>query len=376
MSAAFAKGKGKVLQIYVSSRAGYKQRSTGTTVPAEARKMERMCQALKDDQEWQLLDRVLAGKLTLRDLYASYSANALRELKARFSDVNLAEHLDGWVEWVLSNNGTEQTAATYRAQVTTLVDGPFPLSELTKRRISQWLTQIPGITTGTRRKYLYALKSFIRYLGEMGILESDPTAGIKAPKKNPSRLEWREQDIDERIVAAAPAEYRALFAFIKATGAEVSAALATMHRDLELEQGLAHIRGSKNERRNRHDALIEDWALPILREHCRTVSAIDYLTQIGSTEKDPANALVWAGISRYQAHAVHQATCAALEIKDYTLRDSRHSWAVRCRKRGGSFEAIAEQLGHKSVWMAVNTYAVFKPSIAERKQGSAPGVPK
>jgi len=174
---------------------------------------------------------------------------------------------------------------------------------------------------------------------------------------------------DERIVAAAPAEYRALFAFIKATGAEVSPALATLRRDLDLDEELAHIRGSKNEKRNRHDALIEEWALPLIREHCHTVSAVEYLTQIGSTEKDPANAKVWAGISRYQAHAVHQATCKALEIKDYTLRDARHSWAVRARKRGVSFEAIAEQLGHKSAWQAVNTYAVFKPTIEERKQG-------
>ena len=38
--------------------------------------------------------------------------------------------------------------------------------------------------------------------------------------------------------------------------------------------------------------------------------------------------------------------CRALEIDDYTLKGARHSWAVRCRKRGGSLEAIAEQLGH------------------------------
>lgn len=350
---AFQKGKGKVLQIYVSSRVGFKQRSTGTTVPAEARKIERMCAALKDAQEWDLLDRILAGRLTLRDLYAAYSANALAALKARFHDVDLADHLDGWQRWVVSNGGTEQTAETYRAQVQTLVGESLALSELTKVRISKWLVELEDITTGTRRKYLYALKSLVRYLNEVGIVDGDPTAGVRSPKKNPSRLRWETQANDERIVAAAPAEYRALFAFIKATGAELSAALDTLRRDVDLDEALAHIRGSKNDRRNRHDALIDSWALPILREHCRTLTA---------------NAQLWPGISRDQAHHHHQATCRALEIEDYTLRDARHSWSVRCRKSGGSLEAIAEQLGHKSILMAATVYAVFKPTIEERRQ--------
>lgn len=349
---AFRKGKGKVLQIYVGSVAGYKQRSTGTTIPAEARKIERMCETLRDAQEWELLDRVLAGKLTLRDLYAAHIANALPTLKARFNDVDLADYLDGWQEWVVSNGGTEQTAATYRAQVDTIVGESFELAELTRPEISKWLTELEGITTGTRRKYLYALKSFIRYLNEIGIIDSDPTAGVRSPKKNPARLRWETQANDERIVKAAPADYRALFAFIKSTGAEVSAALGTLRRDVDLDEGLAHIRGSKNERRNRHEAIIEPWAIPFLREHCRTLTA---------------NAPLWPAITRYTAHDQHQATCLALEIEDYTLRDSRHSWAVRCRKSGGSLEAIAEQLGHKSILMAATVYAVFKPTIEERR---------
>ena len=343
--------KGRNLQIYVAGRTGYKQRSTGTSLPAEARKIQRMCEALKDGQEWDLLDAVLDGRLQLRDLYASYAANTLSQLRADCNAVNLADYLEGWSQWVIANNGTPQTAATYRAQVVTLVGSSLSASSLTPATISQWLTQIPKVTTGTRRKYLYALKSFIRYLRELGVIDSDPTAGLRSPKKNPPRLNWVIEEIDRLITAAAPAPYAALFALIKATGAEVSAALSTLRRDLDLEQGLVHIRGTKNERRNRHDALIEPWALPILREHCRSLTP---------------NAPLFPSISRYQAHYHHQEICESLDIQDYTLRDARHSWAVRCRKNGGSLEAIAEQLGHKSIMMAATVYAVFKPTLAER----------
>lgn len=343
--------KGRNLQIYVASLVGYKQRSTGTSIPAEARKIERMCEALKDAQEWEVLDLVLSGRLTLRDLYAAYAGNTVPALKAAFATIDLASHLEGWGRWVRSNNGTPQTAATYLAQVSTLVGANFPATELTAPRISKWLAEIPNITTGTRRKYLYALKSFIRYLREVDVISSDPTAGLRAPKKNPARLRWETEPVDVAITNAAPQPYAALFALIKSTGAEVSAALAALRRDIDLDNGLVYIRGTKNDQRNRHDAIIEAWALPVLREHCKTLTP---------------NAPLFPSISRYQAHYEHQAVCRALDVQDYTLRDSRHSWAVRCRKRGGSLEEIAAQLGHKGILMAATVYAVFKPTLQER----------
>ena len=343
-----------VFQVYVTGKAGFKQRSTGTSDPALARKIKRMTEDLKDSQDWSVLDGVLSGKLTLPKLYAEYSGNNVAGVRANLTSVDLTEHLDGWGDWVMSNNGTQQTVDTYRAQVDTLVKDHFQLSQLTAPAISHWLTTLPDITTGTRRKYLYALKSFIRFATEIGITDSDPSRLVRSPKKNAARLRWETKENDESIVKAAPADYKALFAFIKATGAEVSAALDTLRRDVDLDEGLAHIRGSKNERRNRHDALIEVWAIPILRDHCRTLTT---------------NAPLWPSITRDTAHHHHQATCLALEIEDYTLRDARHSWAVRCRKRGGSLEEIAAQLGHKNIYMAATVYGVFKPSIEERRTG-------
>lgn len=339
-------------QVYVPGRVGRKQRSTGTSDPALARKYKRMIRDLKDRQEFEILDAVYHGKLKLPDLYAEYAGNALAAVRMKLQHIVLSDHLDKWGDWVRSNGGTAQTAETYRAQVDTLVVADFRLHELTAPRISEWLTALPAITTGTRRKYLYALRSFIRYLTERGVIAHDPSAGVRSPKKNPPRLRWEHEAVDVKIVESSPAEFRALFALIKATGAEVSAALATRRGDIDLKEGLVHIRGTKNEKRDRHDAIIEPWALPYLRKHCRAI--------VG-------NVPLWPDITRYRAHDIHQATCAALNIEDYTLRDSRHSWAVRSRKRGESLEAIAAQLGHKSISMAVNVYANFKPTMEERK---------
>lgn len=83
-----------------------------------------------------------------------------------------------------------------------------------------------------------------------------------------------------------------------------------MRGDIDLKEGLVHIRGTKNEKRDRHDAIIESWALSFLRDHCRSI--------IG-------NVPLWPNLTRYRVYDVHQATCAALGIMDYTLRDARHS---------------------------------------------------
>lgn len=345
--------KDRKYQLYVPGRVGLKQRSTGTGDVALARKMKRMILDLKDRQEWEVLDAASHGKLTIAQLYEDYSRNALGEVKSKLRGVRLADHIDGWVAWVCALGGAEQTAATYRAQVSTLVAAETQVHDLTAPRISRWLTEIDGVTTGTRRKYLYALRSFIAYLQERGILEFDPSAVVKTPKKNKPRLVWQAEEVDKKIVEAAPLEFRALFALIKATGAEVSPALGMMRGDVDLSTGLVHIKGTKNEKRDRHDAIIEPWALPFLRDHCRSI--------IG-------NVPLWPNLTRHRVYDVHQATCAALGIMDYTLRDSRHSWAVRSRKRGESLEAIAEQLGHKSIYMAATVYAQFKPTMEERKE--------
>lgn len=349
MSVAFRKD-GK-FQVWVPGIVGRKQRSTGTSDPVLARKIIRMVRELRESQDWEIISAIHANRISLPELYAAKASNRLPELRSRLGRIVLSDHLDGWVAWILANGGRSQTAATYRAQVTTLVTQGFVREDFTRPRISEWLSAIPSVTTGTRRKYLAALKSFIRYLHERGIIEHDPTFGVKSPKKNPPRDRWETEENDRAIVAASPLEYRALFAYIKATGAEVSPALKTLRGDLDLRRGLAHIRGTKNAHRNRHDAIIEPWALPILKEHGGAL--------VG-------NVPLWPGITRYQAHRRHQEAAKALGIDDYTLRDARHSWAVRSRKRGESLEAIATQLGHKGIATAVEVYAQYRPELDER----------
>jgi integrase len=293
------------------------------------------------------LDAVYTKRLKLERLYIAFTSNALASLEAELSSANLALHLKGWIAWVRANRRDDvRTADVYWQQVTTLIpeDGQFPSVELTKARVIAWLTSRNKASSGTKRKYYAALRSFVRYLLDTGVLASDPLAGFKPPKKNPARRRWVTADVDEQIVKAAIPKYRALFAFIKGTGCDVSSALRAQVGDVNLFASSADIRGTKTGRRFVHQAAIEPWALPYIRRHI--------------PQHAKPHELLFPGVTRNAPSKHHENVIAKVGVKDYTLKDSRHSVGVRMRKAGKSFEEIAAQLG-TSVYQAVTVYTQY-----------------
>lgn len=339
---------------------GVKQRSTETSDKALARKIEKLIVGLADDHRWAVLDTlgtvVQGRRITPPILYAlSQSDPGLKDFEASLGATTLAGYLNGWVDDLLSRGRAEFTAQVYRMQVERFLESvakadgqPATTASIRKAAVKRWLSELTkqGLSSGTRRENFYALKSLVGYLSDLELLEGDPLAGMEAPTKNPPRIRYETEANDRRIAEAAPTPaLRALFAFVHGTGAEVSPALAAFTRDFDLTAGTCTVRGTKTHKRYRHSVRIEPWSLEILRTYLRPFLP---------------NAQPWKGITRYMTHHHHQATCKALQIEDYVLRDARHSWAVRARTlRGESWEEIADQLGN-SPWVVSQVYANFK----------------
>jgi integrase len=366
--------------IYVPTRhGGLVQRSTGTSIPAVVRGMKRMVTELRDramaSGNWALLDAIYTKRLKLKQVYPHHVANTLAELEAKLSAKNLADHLDGWIAWVRAERRKDvETADVYWQQVTTLIDPgrpmppnakqiahastPFPSVDLTKERVMTWLTSRTKTSSGTKRKYLYALKSFVRYLMNAGVLSSDPLAGLKAPKKNRARERWETVDVDERIVVNALERYRAMFAFVKGTGCDVGAMQRAQIGDVNLFASRATIRGTKTDRRHVFAATIEPWAMPYIKAHL-------------ATRRHLGNHALLFETTRRKAPSNHHARLTKkLGIEDYTLKDARHSVGVRMRLAGKSFEEIAAQLG-TSVYQAVTVYTKYRPDDVAAKEAKS-----
>jgi integrase len=363
MSAAFAKGKGRILTIYVPTRAGFVQRSTGTSNKTLARKMSAMVRALRDERHWSLLDAIRERRLSVAQLYDHYASNTLDALRAELSDADVVRHLDAWEASVRATRGDTGTAEMYRWQVERFTGEHMLTSELTPAKITAWLAGLE-VTPGTARKNLYALSSFTRYLRTIGVIDRNPLELVPVPKKNPARLRFEPLEICQAIVDAQEEPYRTISAFIHATGAEVGAVLRMVPRDIDLDRMRAHIPGSKAITRNRYDVVIEEWAKPYLERH---LALHDVMTAPGVEPIDAATAPIFAGVSRYKVYWFHKQACAALKIADLTVHDARHSLAVRWRKHGIALEVIAAQLGHANVLQVATIYGRFQPTMDERQ---------
>ena len=356
-----------IFYVYVPKQSGgVALRTTGTGDKAVYRGIKRMVAELKDARRWTLLNAVLSGRLTLGQLYDAYTANALDALDASLSASKLAAHTEAFLASLRALGRAARYVDGIEGKVQSFVAATpnGTTADLTSGIVLGWLAAL-RVTPGTRRQYLYAVTGFARYLTDVGVLADYPLSRVKAPKKNPKRDRWETEANDRRIVDSASPKYRALFAFIKATGCDVSTAFRTHRRDVDLERARVLLRGSKTESRKVPEAEIEPWALPYLREYsaAMTPNALLWPPGTGTPGKHGRSETARYSVSGAGHH--HTKCCEALEIDDYTLKDARHSVAVRMRFRGRTFEEIAQQLGN-SAWIVAETYARFTPSPEQK----------
>ncbi len=94
--------------VAVPIRTGWIKRSMGTTDRATARAMERMLAQLGPygARAWDLLDAVLAKRLSLGALFDAYRNDDLDGLRARLTDVDLAAHIPSWEAWLADRVNT------------------------------------------------------------------------------------------------------------------------------------------------------------------------------------------------------------------------------------------------------------------------------
>lgn len=347
------RGKSRRGFLYVRATGRRYLRACGTSDRHLVRAMKRMLADLRERRQWDLLEAVIGEQRTLGELYDAYARGpaALEALREQLRAVDLAPYVATWLADYRSNGGSPRNAPIYEMQVRSLVVAPFPSTELTPARVKAWLRDL-DMTSGAKRNRLMALRSFVRYLVAEGVLATNPIREVETPKKNPPSLRWESEAVDRAVVAAAPdARMAALFAFIHATGADVSPVVErTLRKDIDLTRGVARIRGTKSAKRDVHEAVIEPWALETLGAYLKGMMP---------------HVHPWAGLSRYQAAAAHKAAAITAGVPGYTLRQARHSVAVRARQAGRSFEWIAAQLGN-SVYQVATVYGQFQLTTEER----------
>lgn len=334
--------------------------STGTKHARTARRIEQMVQALgpQGERAWDLLDRVHAGSITLADLFDRYTSvgQDLGQLRRALSETDLEPMVE---QFLSAATCSDDTKAHYRVHLHRLMpeDVRFPIEQFTRERIQKVVDEMKG-TAATRRKCGAAIRSFGNWLVDRGHLEMNPARLVRLPRPAAPRTLFLDVDDAVRLAEAQPSPYREFSALLAGSGIEVSVALTLRRRDVDTDAKEIRARGTKTHARDRV-VRVADWAWPYVQ---RLVKG-----------KTP-DALLFADIpDRWEAGEVHRAVVKALEeehpiFAGYTMRDARHSYAVRAIRAGTPADIVARQLGHANPTLVLQVYGRFQPSQDERSK--------
>lgn len=239
------------------------------------------------------------------------------------------------------------TVRSYGADLAQLSSRVSNVAGLTPLALRGYLREF-GITPVTRARKLSSLRSFVKYLKLVGMLEADPTEALEAPikRRNLPKALSQEQAanlLDQMPSGESPLRDRAILELIYSAGLRVSEAVSIDESDLDFDQCMVRVRGKGNKDR-----------MTLFGKTCAS-SLQRYAKEERITPRGAGNQAFFTGPSgkRLTTRTVQNvikrwAKGAGLPdtISPHTLR---HSFATHLLDGGADLKAVQQLLGHESV---------------------------
>lgn len=365
MTAFRPKGR-RVHQLKIGTRDGaWIMRTSGTRDANTAKKMQRMVDELgpRGARAWDVVDRLEAKTLdvaALWDLWVEHDKD-LGRVRAHLDDIDLEPWVATWETAISGPSGgiAADTAEHYVSAVRLLLKDkePFKRSALTEARLRTWLDEMTDVEPATVRKRGQGMRRFTSFLVGRHVLADDPMRDVTLPPAGKPRVHYLETVDAKRLADAQPAPYTAFAALLAGSGIEVSVALTLRRRDVDEKHREIRAPGTKTYSRDRI-VRVAEWAwayvVPLLEQRhpdARLFDTIPHRWAPQDVHDDAVNALLAKG------HAIYAG---------YTMRDHRHTYAVRAIRAGTPAELVARQLGHVNAVLVHRVYGRFSPNQDER----------
>jgi integrase/recombinase XerC len=261
----------------------------------------------------------------------------------------------------LEKNSSPHTVKSYREDLTQALDffrtrlgaespRPAQLSTRVVRAYLAWLHE-QGYAKSTIARRLAAVRSWCRYLCRQGVLKANPADGLRGPRLDRKLPHFVQREDMLRLLATPPAEEplgvrdRAILETLYSAGLRVSELTGLNVDDLDLDDGLATVRGKGRRER-----------LALLGPHA--VSAVHLwfgqraVILAQRSREQPALFLNRSGI-RLSSRSVGRLLEKYLALSGLDPRTSphtlRHSFATHLLDAGADIRSVQELLGHRSL---------------------------
>jgi integrase/recombinase XerC len=261
----------------------------------------------------------------------------------------------------LEKNSSEHTVKSYREDLTQAVEflttragGRAPeAGQLATRQLRAhlaWLHE-QGYAKSTIARRLAAVRSWCRFLCREGVLAASPAAGLRGPRQDKKLPHFVGRDEMLRLLAAPPADTplglrdRALLETLYSAGLRVSELTGLGVDDVDLESGVATVRGKGRRERL---ALLGPPAVEALGLWLPERAAL-----AGARAKSQPALFLNRNGTRLSARSVGRLLEKYLKQAGLDPRTSphtlRHSFATHLLDAGAGIRDVQELLGHRSL---------------------------
>lgn len=311
---------------------------TSTPDPVTADAMESLVKTFRRRLRWDVLNALVAKRVSLAEVFYAHETGTLGDLMGELQTANLDPLVAQWKDQGANPKYVKQVRHMIPAGTT------YPASRFTRKGVSSFLAGLE-VQGPTKNRYRTALSQFARWLVEQEVLETNVVRDVAGKRENDPRTVWYDWPDAKRLIDQLEEPFKSLEALMAGTGMEWQAIANLKRRDVDLKARTVRAHGFKNKHRNRMVRITEDWTLPIIAQHVRSVTALD--TPLFTVTND-------AALDR------HQAAVTALGLETSTLHDWRHTYAVNNLQRGMKPQVVKRQLGHaKNSTMVERIYGVW-----------------
>jgi len=272
----------------------------------------------------------------------------------------LNQAIEEFLDWLLVVKGySAHTVKSYRYDLAEFADhvgGSGAVTAIDGRMVRSYVLSLGGRnkSTSVARK-LSAMRSFFRYLLKTGAIETDPASQVSGPKLPRHMPVFLTVDEVFSLMEAADGNSRfatrdrAILEMLYSTGIRVSELVGLDLDRVDLDQGVARVRGKGSKERL---VPVGRQAVDAVRSYLPLRSQL--LRERVSRGKEAENALFLNSRgSRITSRSVERLVAACAQragiSSPVTPHALRHSFATHLLEMGADLRAVQELLGHVSL---------------------------